>query len=110
MSKKVTSPDILEDRIAFINSKTMWFFVDIINESLFTNKVESDGRILVEINYNINDNLVERLIDLYIAAGWKEVNVTFTGSASSLYGSTIFEFVPPTILIADIKRRLRQYM
>ena len=109
MSRQVTGPEIIEKRMDYMNTKSLWFYVENINNKLKTNTVENDGRIIVNINYNIDDNIIERLIELYINEGWEEVNVTFTGTTDSLYGSTVFEFVPPDEYIMTIRKKLRHF-
>jgi hypothetical protein len=107
MSRNPKGPEILDDRFDFINAKSMWYFVDVINELLFTSPVDSDGSITVTLHYNIDDNIVEQLVNVYEDAGWQNVEVTFTGNDTSLYGETVFEFNPPSARLSELKRRIR---
>jgi hypothetical protein len=110
MAKDAKGPEILDERLAFINTKSMWYYIDIINESLSTNPVDSDGSITVTIHYNVDDDIIEKVIDMYLIAGWSDVEVTFTGNVDSLYGETILKFTPPSLLISDVKRKIRHFM
>jgi hypothetical protein len=110
MGRNPKGPEILDERFDFINTKSTWYFVDVINELLFTSPVDSDGSITVTLHYNIDDDIVEQIIDLYKVAGWSNVEVTFTGNDTSLYGETILKFNPPNALIYDVKRKVRHFM
>jgi len=95
MSKRVTGPEILQERVDFMDSKSIWYFIDTINQGLLTNPVTSGGQITVTIQYNLSDHLVEQLRNQYLASGWEEVNIVLTGNEDSLYGTTEITFIPP---------------
>jgi hypothetical protein len=103
MSKRLTGPEILDERIYYMDTKSIWFFIDIINQCLLTESVKSDGTIIVTVQYRIADHLIEQIQSMYINAGWNNVNVVTTGTDSSLYGTTEFTFIPPEQLLKDVK-------
>jgi hypothetical protein len=107
MSGRITGPEILEERIDYMDSKSIWYYIEVINQCLLTNQVETDGTIYVTIKYNINSEFIDKIVNMYEAAGWATVNVTLTGSENSLYGTTKFEFIPPTLLAIKVKRKVR---
>jgi len=110
MSKKVISPDILEKRIMYMNTKSIWYYIEIINYGLQVNQVEPSGIIKVKIKYNIDSSFIDQIIEIYKTSGWEEVNVVLTGTNDSLYGSTEFEFVPPAEVSRDVRHKIRKYM
>jgi len=110
MGREIASPSIISQRIDFISTKSMWFYIDILNEGLKTNKVESNGTIKVVINYNIDNEIIEKIREIYLSVGWKEVNITYTGNIESFYGSTIFEFIPPIKIVLDARKKINQHL
>jgi hypothetical protein len=110
MNKPILGPEILDERMEYMSTKSMWYFVDTINHALKTNSVSSDGHITVVIRYNIDSEIINKLVDLYITNGWEDINVTLTGSAGSLYGTTEFEFIPPEDELFKVKRKIIKLM
>jgi hypothetical protein len=62
MSKRIISPDILEQRMLYMDSKSIWFFIEIINQGLQTNQVEPDGIIKVTIKYNVDSDILNQIV------------------------------------------------
>jgi hypothetical protein len=110
MSKRIISPDILEQRMLYMDSKSIWFFIEIINQGLQTNQVEPDGIIKVTIKYNVDSDILNQIVDLYLGVGWKEVNISITGMDNNLYGTTELEFIPPHNIHKKIKRMIQKNM
>jgi hypothetical protein len=110
MSRVVIGPEVIDDRISYMDNKSIWYFIELINYGLSVNKVEPDGRINVLLKYNISSDLVDQIVNLYLSKGWADINVTFTGTSDSLYGTTEFEFIPPVVLIKRAQRRIRKKM
>jgi len=110
MNKPILGPEILDARVDYMSTKSMWYFVDIINHALKTNSVSSDGHITVVIRYNIDSEIINKLVALYIENGWEDINVTLTGSAGSLYGTTEFEFIPPPEELIKVKAKVIKQM
>ena len=108
MSRKIIGPSVLDERIAYMNTKSIWFYIEIINQGLQINQVEPDGRINIIVKYNVDSNLIQQIVDMYENAGWAEVNVALTGTDNSLYGTTEFEFVPPVISTKLLKKKIRK--
>jgi len=108
MSKKVISPDILEKRVDYMSTKSIWYYIEILNHGLQVNQVEPTGLIRVRIKYNIDSHFIDQIISIYENAGWAEVNITLTGTDSSLYGTTEFEFVPPVDVAKKVRRKVRK--
>ena len=110
MNKPILGPEVLDERVSYMSTKSMWYFVDIINHSLKTNSVSSEGHITVIIRYNIDSDIINKLVDLYITNGWEDITVTLTGSAGSLYGTTEFEFIPPSEELLKVKAKVIKQM
>jgi hypothetical protein len=103
MNNRITGPEILDERINYMDTKSVWFFIDIINQCLLTESVKADGTIIVTVQYRIADHLIEQIQSMYLNAGWDSVDVVTTGTDSSLYGTTEFTFIPPEQLLDDVK-------
>jgi hypothetical protein len=108
MSRKIISPEILEKRMMYMNTKSIWYYIEMINYGLQSNQVEPDGIIKVKLKYNIDSNFINQIVEMYETAGWAEINITFTGTDSSLYGTTEFEFVPPVLTSKIVRKKIRQ--
>jgi len=103
MNKRITGPEILDERIYYMDTKSIWFFIDIINQCLLTDSVKSDGSIIVTVQYRIADHLIEQIQSMYLKAGWHSVSVSITNTDTSLYGTTEFTFIPPEQLLENVK-------
>jgi hypothetical protein len=110
MNKRITGPEILEERADYMDTKSIWFFIDIINQCLLTESVKPDGTIFITVQYRIADHLIEQIQSMYLNAGWDSVDVTITGTDSSLYGTTEFTFTPPEQLLEDVKLIIQNKM
>jgi hypothetical protein len=106
--KNVIGPEILTKRIDYMDTKSIWFYIESINYCLKTNTVENDGSIMVTLRYNIDGDMVNTIIDFYLKAGWSDVNVKLTGNDDGLYGNTIFTFVPPRAEVIRVRRRVNK--
>jgi hypothetical protein len=104
MSRKILSPQILQDRIAYMEAKSVWYYVEILNGGLRMNQVEQDGIINITVKYKLDSDLIYQLVSLYENTGWKEVNAEVSTTTGGLYGSTTFQFVPPVVKFSEIKR------
>ncbi len=80
----------------YMKSKSIWYYIEILNHGLQVNQVEPDGIIKIKIKYSMNSDHIKQIVNIYMNAGWEKVNVTITSKDDSLYGTTEFEFVPPT--------------
>jgi hypothetical protein len=103
MSRKVIGPDILEDRLVYMRGKSVWYYIDVLNSRLQNGPVNEDGSIEIRIEYNIDTNLLEQVQSFYIGAGWQDVDIVLLGNAETLYGATIFTFIPPPVWRMKIK-------
>jgi len=106
--REIVSPDIYENRYQFMNGKSVWYYIALINQGLTTNEVNPDGIINVKIKYNINSDLINQIIGFYESVGWTNINIILTGNVDSLYGTTTFVFNPPVKLINDVRKKIRK--
>jgi len=108
MSRKVIGPEILYERLEFMRGKSIWYYIDILNAGLRTDSVDPEANVSVTIDYNINTELILQIKSFYLTAGWEDVKITLTGNVESLYGTTIFKFIPPDDSRKKIKRLVRE--
>jgi hypothetical protein len=101
--REIVSPDIYETRYEFMNGKSVWYYIAIINQSLRTNIIDPDGVINVKIKYNINVDIIKQVLDFYESVGWPKIGVVLTGNIDSLYGTTTFIFSPPEPTLLTVR-------
>ncbi len=110
MSRVVVSPDILVDRQQFMQERSTWYFVDLLNAQLKTGIVNPDGTVNIIIQYNIKEHTVNQIAGFYTDAGWERVDTEWTGPVESIYGSTTFTFVPPAALTTSVIQYVHDHL
>jgi len=108
MARKIVGPEVLTERLQFMSGKSAWYYVELLNRALAVNSVDADGNIKAIIQYNIDNDIVDQVVNFYISAGWSSVDVTFTGNKDSLYGTTEFEFIPDPVELSKTKVLIRR--
>jgi len=105
MSRQIIGPEILDQRYEFMQGKSVWYYIDLLNQGLRSNSVSPEGVIEITIKYNMDIDIIGQVKDFFYTTGWDDIRVTLTGNADTLYGETIFKFYPPE---EDLKRLIKK--
>lgn len=95
-TRQILGPDIIQKRMATAQQKNIWYFVKRVNEQLLRNPINLDGSIDVITYYQVDEDFVKRLVDMYKEAGWNNITYRYTDHdyANNKMGQTIVNFKP----------------
>jgi len=94
VNRRVINSDIIQARLDRRTLGNVWDYVTKINKDLTNNPITENNSIIVRAEFAMDQNIIDRLIDIYGVEGW---TVTYTRSETSqngFSGETEMTFTP----------------
>ena len=95
-TRQVLGPEVIQHRMATAQEENVWYFIKKVNEQLLKNPINLDGSIDVLTYYHVDEDFINRLIDVYKGVGWTNITYRFTDNDvdNNKMGQTIVNFKP----------------
>ena len=92
MSRDITKPSIIKNRLDTRDSNNLWNYVLQISKDLKNNPINADKSITVEFYFAVNQPMIDQIVELYETEGWF-IDVGVSQQAYKSYsGHTVMEF------------------